>query len=595
MPRNPGSQRRVLRNRTTTSNPACVNTKVCEEVIYLGTASFSDLPGELIESIFTYVADPSKLVKSTASCWTVGKKSWVKCKWLIARFGLENAFQGSLRWTKLLEPDTLDLLLKTVPIVPRYIVQRALTRFQHINKPVLIIPLLSYGLQHYDDLSLCKNDGQYFKEVIPWTAHAHSNSLVTAARLEALDILIKKYRFNINFCKWSIVTGLPLMNTNEGFRTFLTAVTSGNVALVRVLLRYNIATHIERYSPAGSTNINNRVYDMAMFHLFEASAQWEESFFPNEIRSYMTKTVEALILATKHKQDEVMRLLLEHDLDRWHTVDGFEVLKSTLQLAVDDNYTAGINLLVAYMGNYRPPSKSPSALRRALIAACVDNDLKVVKALLKEGASFELTSEDIGIHAGVDPLKHLIATGKELIFQHLIRAVDFSPDKLSELLIYAIDQHSFSIARYLLTNRRQRPIITDRTIRRCIVHGGTTLLPHILKVLLLQSPDKLVPNFSAALRLAEKRHQEERDTEEFVVELNKYRAKIMDKVVAKRNKGKRKASVTFAPVAEILPAYKEDDGTFMLEDHGSSSSSPPNKRRRISTTSRRLNGGNSGT
>ncbi|KNC97254.1 uncharacterized protein SPPG_07641 [Spizellomyces punctatus DAOM BR117] len=548
----------------------------------LQATTFSDLPEELLEAIFSFVYDPSRLIKVNSTLRTVGRKCWVRCSWLVRKYGKLNAFQGALRWTKLLDPDTFELLLKIVPPVPRYIIQRGVTRFQHINKLSLLIPLLQYGEMLYGDLSLAKNDGQYFKEIIPWTVHAHSNSLMTAARMEALEVLVKKYRFDVNFCKWSMVTGLPLLKTNEGFRTFLTAVSSGNKALVKVLLRYNIATHIERF-PSGSP-ATERAYDMTMFPLFEATAQWEESFFPNETRMYMTKTVEALILATKQRQEEVMELLLEHDLERWNTAQGFEVLKATLQLAVDENYVAGVDMLTRYMGNYQQPTKSPAALRRALIAACVENDLKAVKTLLKEGARFDIAAEESGGHAGVDPLKHLIATEKEAIFQYLIRTMDFTEEKLAELLVYAIDQQSFHIARYLLTNRRQRPVITDKTIRRCIVHSGTTLIQPILKVLLAQSPDKLVPNFSAALRLAEKRYQEQRDGDTFVRELVRYRDKVMEKAAAKKAKGKAKAKARGPKRADYVSALSN------MGIGASSSEAIAKPKGRSTATSRRASG-----
>lgn len=100
----------------------------------------------------------------------------------------------------------------------RYIIQRAFTRFQHINKPSLLVPLLQHGLILYDDLALHKNDGQQFKELLPYASQNQHNHMtfIMQARLEALDDLVNTYGFDVNFCKWSNVTGLPLLHTNEG-------------------------------------------------------------------------------------------------------------------------------------------------------------------------------------------------------------------------------------------------------------------------------------------------------------------------------------------------------------------------------------------
>ncbi|KAI8913036.1 hypothetical protein DFJ77DRAFT_466546 [Powellomyces hirtus] len=182
------------------------------------SVSLSDLPEEVLEIIFLHVQDPSKLVRGCRSLHGVGNKALVRVRWLLARWGRANAFQGALRWTKILDSETLELLLKAVPVVPRYIIQRALTRFQHVNKADLIAPLMTYGLTHYHNLSLHKHDGQCFKDLLPFASSSllQQMTFFTQTRLDVIDELVNVYNFNVNFCKWNPNTGLPMMATNEG-------------------------------------------------------------------------------------------------------------------------------------------------------------------------------------------------------------------------------------------------------------------------------------------------------------------------------------------------------------------------------------------
>ncbi|KAJ3003984.1 hypothetical protein HKX48_001472 [Thoreauomyces humboldtii] len=502
------------------------------------SASLGTLPEELLEQIFINVHNPSELIRSCVGLRNVGSRPLVKVSWLVARWGPINAFQGSLRWTRLLDVQSLELLFKAVPVVPRFILQRAMTRFVHENKAELIGPLISYGLTHYDDLSLNKHDGQAFKELLPFASNLqlHHLALLSHTRMELIDVLVSRYRFDVNFCKWNPATGVPLLPTNEGFRLFLTAVAGGNQVMVKALLKYKMRTHVERYTLPFS-GAPARAHDP----LFEATPQWEDSFFQPELRPYMKYTVEALILATKNKHLEIMRLLLEYDCERWLTESGSEVLKSSLQLAVDESFPDGVQLVTEYIGSFPPPPKSALALKRALLHACFENDLRAVKELVEEGATVDGAKGDTG--EGVDPMKNVIFTEKVEIFKYLVRALTFPTSVLSDLLTYAIDNAAEACARELLTGRRQKPVVIEKHLRRCIVHASRTLMPILIRRLLIQQPDKIVSGFSGVMRLAVKRANAEPLAEQrqiIVAELEAYKEQIDAKQrTRKKNSGKR--------------------------------------------------------
>ncbi|KAI8824000.1 uncharacterized protein EV422DRAFT_564706 [Fimicolochytrium jonesii] len=462
------------------------------------------LPEELIEAVLAHCHDPSRLVRTCKLLHTIGARPGMRAKWFLQKYGPADAVQGSLRWTKLLSVEALELVFKFVPVVPRYVIQRALTRFQHTNQAHLVVPLLKYGLTHYDDLSLHKNDGQTFKELLPYASglHIHTPPFLTVARLETMEKLVIQYRFDVNFCKWNPTTGTPLLFTNEGFRVFLTAVASGNSMLVKALLKHKMVTHVHRFiNPY--TGLSTTPFEV-MTHLFDAGPHWEETFFAPELRTYLRKTTEALLLATKNKHLHIMKLLLTHDLDRWDTSDGVEVLSCCLQLAVDESFEFGVELLTEYLGA-NPPPKSDLALKRALRRACLDGDLKGVKMLIKEGASFENIQNDFVF--GMDPLKHIIALEKAEIFQYLIKNLEWDRERLSQLLTYAIDCSSSDSVRFLLRPRgnKQMPTVTERHLRRCVVHANADLMPILLRTIEKQVPDKVIPGFNAVLRLAQRR------------------------------------------------------------------------------------------
>jgi hypothetical protein len=95
------------------------------------------LPKEIIADIFTLV-EPRTASRLSSSCTlirNIAKSPSVKVKWLLNRYGHKHVIEGSLKWTKLLDPITLDCLFKIVTKVPRYVIQRAFTRFKEVNKP----------------------------------------------------------------------------------------------------------------------------------------------------------------------------------------------------------------------------------------------------------------------------------------------------------------------------------------------------------------------------------------------------------------------------------------------------------------------------
>jgi hypothetical protein len=77
----------------------------------------------------------------------------------------------------------------------------------------LLVELLKFGLTLYKNLELSKSDTQLFKEI----ASTHVTSSVASMnnvfadfvqeRLRRLEELVEDYGFDVNFCKFSLVTG----------------------------------------------------------------------------------------------------------------------------------------------------------------------------------------------------------------------------------------------------------------------------------------------------------------------------------------------------------------------------------------------------
>ncbi|KAJ3291361.1 hypothetical protein HK104_006156 [Borealophlyctis nickersoniae] len=502
----------------------------------------SALPSELLEAIFIRTRQPTSLVRTCARFWSLSKKSSIRATWLVNRYGLSKAFEAALRWTRILDEAVVECLIKMVPPIPRYVLQRAMTRFTHANRPDLLIRLLRYGLTIYDDLSLQKPDTLQFRELTVY--HHYTTPTVLENKLKQLRILVEQYNFDVNFCKWSSVSGLPYVDVNEGYRAFLSAVVAGNEALVRELLKFNIATHV---SP-DQIDESRSFFAQFPFGLWSertlndplaATPQWALSLFPNELRSYLTKTADALILATKHKFIEIMRLLLDHDIERWDTPEGAQVLEKALQLAVDENFDDGIQILQNYMADAEAPQKSPTALKKLLIEACLHDKLEDVKRLVTEGARFDIPSGGDIFARTIDPLKHIVINNKLAIVSWLIKNYPFDSEKLTEMLTTSVDVQNNALVRLLLNNRKVRPKVTDRTLRRCIVQYGYETMPLLLREAKRAHPEKLVGGYSTVLKLAERRARDGRDSDVFVKELREYHTSVL-KAQGKSNRTKGK-------------------------------------------------------
>ncbi|KAJ3175974.1 hypothetical protein HDU87_005639 [Geranomyces variabilis] len=471
------------------------------------STSLALFPQELLEAIFVLVRDPSKLVATSKWFHAIGQKARVRSQWFIAQFGKTKALHAALAYDKLLNPTTLDLLLKSSSVIPRYVLQRAHRLFTETNKAALIPPLITHALQLYDDLSLNMPDALFFYELCD-----PDGVFSMLERVTFIDVLVETYHFDVNIPR--CIDCKPQLAYNEGFRWLLSAVYHGETFIVQSLLSYGMVTHLDKKHS---------------FHL---------PFGQQMNSTYMSDKPEALIMATKRKHANIMMLLLEHDADRWSTEEGREALRLTLQLAIDDSYHAGVRTILSCSKGLEAPPMSEPALRNALHKACVNDDIDEVQRLIDLGATVD---GKIDRWVGVvvqDPFIPLITHGRVTILKCILRQLPVSPEKLSAVLFMAIDCYSFEVLKYLLRNDFQKAPVTARVLRLAFNRNLVDLLPLLLREALKADKTKLVTGFAAILGLAKIERRD--DSEKFRVKLLSALEEYRDKVLANKAAEKRK-------------------------------------------------------
>ncbi|KAJ3129965.1 hypothetical protein HK098_007231 [Nowakowskiella sp. JEL0407] len=508
---------------------------------------FSSLPTEVKELIFAYSTPTLQEVSRTSKLnRKICNSSILRVKWLCTHYGTKNAVQAALAWCQILTPEILEILFELVPRVPRYVLQRAFTRFEYSSRPELMYQLLKYALKHYgpEGFVLNRPDTQIFRELVSSNFIASENT--SNNRITKLTELMEKYHFDPNFCK-SSETGIPTININDGYRIFLNAILAGSTVLVRELLKFGVDTHINfhpfpnlRFAgvPMSTLFTNRQIVISTVTGQTITIPYWALSYFPSELHEYLPSTCDALILAVSKGSNEMVTSLLEHDEERWSTETGLDVLKSALQLAVDDSFGFGITAIhtqlqyskVRYeLKNGKEetppveiPKRSAAALRRFLYDACTSNDLKTVKELVTEGARFELpgASSSNGTSNGTptffgrfddvafrhDPISHLILNNRYQILTFLIKNYPFGESALGDMLLKAIDSNSTYLARLILLKKGgNKPVITERTLKRTMQNDMSDIIPLLLRELIRREPTKLVRGFSSVLKMAARR------------------------------------------------------------------------------------------
>ncbi|TPX51515.1 hypothetical protein SeMB42_g01895 [Synchytrium endobioticum] len=491
-----------------------------------------ELPNELILSIITHLENPAQFSQTSRRMLLLSKDPLVRAQWLLNRYG-SHAFEASFMWSKVSTLDTLNYLILLLPRIPRYQIQRAIARYQYTDNLDCLLRILQYGRDMYKTLSLNKQDTMLFSEVTAAQAGFNAGmgvlgSMTTdAAALETLRMLVQDYGFSVNYTKFSAQPGISLLDVNEGYRTFLAAIGANNVRLVRALLDYGAVTHIAKPATsflrlgiralgleAGMPN-RRQLYGLDM----DRFAQSHYShYFPSDLRQYSTPTADALIMAARSKNVEIVRLLLDHDIERWNEEAGLKVLKTVLQLAVDENFTQGAEIIRSYLtSNEGTPKKSPSALKKLLVDAVMrDNFEDVQNLILKEGARFETPGVVDMFHRQIDVFRNIILGDKRAILSFLLKNYPTLTDyQLGDMLIHAIETNNAGIISMLLNNKNCKPRILDRTLRRAMMKSCYDAFPGLLKALLDQQPHKTPSGWKQLLRVAEKRKKDGKDPEGF--------------------------------------------------------------------------------
>ncbi|KAJ3409736.1 hypothetical protein HDV05_004275 [Chytridiales sp. JEL 0842] len=487
------------------------------------------LPKEVLSQLFTF-SDPRTARRLSESCSLfrdISRNPAVRVKWLLNHYGHKNAFEGSLRWTGLLNLPTFECLLKSVGKVPRYVLQRAFIRLKETNKSHLLITLLNYGLELWKNLELHKSDTQVFKEL----AGSHISVSISGAAslnekiIDSIKNLVDNYGFDVNFCKFSSMSGLPDLNINEGYRYLLIAISAGQEKLVTELLRCGMVTHLRQ------PKLQTQSREFRFIHTWESRWMADNNstftYFPADIRSILPASADAIFLATRSRNINIMRVLLDTDIDRWETDEGRNVLNICLQLAVDDSFVAGIDLIKLYTDGMTP-KKSATALRKLLIEACISGEFAAIKDLLAEGARFEVTLRSPYTYRHIDPIKQLIIQGRNDICIYLLENYKhFDDEKLRELLNYTVEIMENDLVKAILKAATSiRYILSDKTLRRCIVCSNLQAFNILIDELLRVQPNKPIAGFNTVLKLATKRFKDGKTDDSYVKLLSKYTAQI---------------------------------------------------------------------
>ncbi|KAI9204857.1 uncharacterized protein BJ171DRAFT_90706 [Polychytrium aggregatum] len=554
-----------------------------------------DLPPEVLELIFVYTDNPLALSRSCWSLQRISKSAIVRAKWLIRKYGARAAFEAGCRWMGLWSIELMEYLFQNTPKLPRYVIQRAFTRFQKKNCPWLIAHLLVHGLRLYSDLSLDKSDVQTFMELAACEPHAHILGTMShsARKLEAIKSLVSDYGFDVNFMKWTLgQSPIPVPQIKEGYRALLCAVSSKNTPLVKTLLECNAMTHVPLALGAlkvhnrtasemilsqlhqtislGLWNWTDRVIDNSPLQL--SQSEWAKGFFPVDLRHYLTCSADAVLIAAKTHNQEIMRMLLDHDLDRWETSHGVQVLKSVLQFCIDDGYNDGIQLLQNYITTKKigHMQRSPFALRRALIEACISSNLESVATLIDEGARFEIDDrrQIYGFAGYLDPLKMIITSENTRLLSFLMQRYMFNEASLRQMLVLAIEGNVMSAVRVLLNSRQKvRFAINEKVLRRTVVSQRYEIMPLLLRELkkTARETGRLITGFGSVLRFAERRMISGKDDPLFYDVLVEYQRYLQTCVEKNRLKSRDKAHTKRCSTPKASSSSAKGKGR-MIED-----------------------------
>ena len=352
-------------------------------------------------TIFQFVHFPVKLSKLNKTFNEISKNDNIRFSWLKTKYG-KDAIEACSFHLNIVSKNTFAKLLSQTNI-PRYVLQRSFIRLIKKNRHDLIIILLNRGSELYADLSLNSLDTDRFKEI-----YTRAGSFNTFFQLfnpnghaaidensEALKLLVTENNFDLNYCKWNSHTGVSNLKVCEGYKHFLTVIQSKGISLIKEMLQYGVIPYISESSPVEIPSVPFDPFNAIDQHSHvnvgsdrELAPIWITSIFPSDLHPYLTKTCDAIVLATKLKSAEIVKILLEFDLERWNSNHGKKVLKDCLQLAVDIDWKVGEKLINDYSGNHEKPSKSEAALRKMLLDACKCACFDDVKSLLEEGATF---------------------------------------------------------------------------------------------------------------------------------------------------------------------------------------------------------------
>ncbi|KAJ3221152.1 hypothetical protein HK099_003723 [Clydaea vesicula] len=258
---------------------------------------------------------------------------------------------------------------------------------------------------------------------------------LTDEMIETLETLVKKY-------EWNHQNGSSHIDSNEGYKTFISVIQNNSIPMVKQVL----------------------------------APYWAVATFNNDIKPYLYKTCDCLLVAVKYKRTEILKMLLEKDEHRWTTADGQKVLKNALQFSVDLNYAEGAKLIKGYYFDSSDSlTKSSEALRKLLYVACDDGDFDSIRLLIYEGAKFEVpyNSEDL---------------------------MDFSSS------CHWMSKLSLCLKLMEIYERKNmHGIINMKLLKKAITHNLTDVIPKVLMAIYRQKVKNPLTGFSALIKLAEKR------------------------------------------------------------------------------------------
>lgn len=170
----------------------------------------SSLPSELQRRIFLYVSKPQNLMSTSKAFQVFSKDPSTIVDWLQYRYGKSPIMiEASSSWLRIIDTTTFDIMLRRVHVIPRYVIQRLVHRFQQKNKPELMVRILTRGLDLYDDLSLNFADTNGFRDSylrngsLQSFFHLHfAMDPAVEQNMDILEQLVTKYNFNLNYCRW---------------------------------------------------------------------------------------------------------------------------------------------------------------------------------------------------------------------------------------------------------------------------------------------------------------------------------------------------------------------------------------------------------